>query len=114
ASQHGLPIVEDDTYGDISFEPQPERAIYALAEPGEVLYIGSFSKILGPGLRLGFFIAPQPLQARLMAWKIDGGTSALSQMIAAEFLTEHLWEHVQEGVSSIKDKRNLLLDTLET
>jgi 2-aminoadipate transaminase len=113
ARQHRLPIVEDDTYGDMSFEPQSERAIYTLAEPGEVLYIGSFSKILGPGLRLGFFVAPQPLQSRLMAWKIDGGTSALSQMIAAEFLGAHLWQHVETGRQSIKEKRNVLLDALE-
>ncbi len=114
ARQHGLVVVEDDTYGDISFEPLTERALYSLGEPGEVLYIGSFSKILGPGLRLGFFIAPPKLQAQLMAWKIDGGTSALSQMIAAEFLSSNLWDHVSVGVGSIKEKRNLLLDTLET
>lgn len=113
ARQHGLPIVEDDTYGDISFEPQSERAIYSLAKPGEVVYIGSFSKILGPGLRLGFFIAPPPLHAQLMAYKIDGGTSALSQMIAAEYFKDHLWPHVEEGRGSVKDKRNLLLDALE-
>ncbi len=114
AREHGLPIVEDDTYGDMSFEPQGERAIYSLAEPGEVLYIGSFSKILGPGLRLGFFVAPPALQAKLTAWKIDGGTSALSQMIAAEFFSAHLWPHIELGRTSIKEKRNALLDALET
>jgi aspartate/methionine/tyrosine aminotransferase len=108
------PPIEDDTYGDISYEPQSEKAIYAYAKPGEVMYIGSFSKILGPGIRLGFFVAPQPLHGRLMAWKIDGGTSALSQMIAAEYFKDHLWEHVEEGRNSVKDKRNLLLDALET
>ncbi|HEY3063689.1 MAG TPA: PLP-dependent aminotransferase family protein [Chloroflexota bacterium] len=113
ARQHGLPIVEDDTYGDISFEPRGERAIYSLADPGEVVYIGSFSKILGPGLRLGFFLAPQPLRDRLMTWKIDGGTSALSQMIAAEYFRDNLWQHVEEGRGSVKDKRNILLDALE-
>jgi hypothetical protein len=60
-----------------------------------------------------------PLTAALgaqssMAWKIDGGTSALSQMIAAEYFKDHLWEHVEEGRNSVKDKRNLLLDALET
>jgi 2-aminoadipate transaminase len=114
ARQYELPIVEDDTYGDISYEPLAERAIYALANPGEVLYIGSFSKILGPGIRLGFFLAPQPLAQRLMPWKLDGGTSALSQMIAAEYFKDNLWEHVEEGRSATKDKRNLLLDALES
>jgi 2-aminoadipate transaminase len=113
AQQHGVPIVEDDTYGDISFEPQAERAIYTMAEPGTAVYIGSFSKILGPGIRLGFMIAPQPLQAKLLACKTDGGTSALSQMIAAEYFREHLWSHVEEGRQAVKEKRNVLLDALE-
>src|SRR5216683_83568 len=110
---HGMRMVEDDTYGDISFEPQPERAIYTLAEPGEVMYIGSFSKILGPGIRLGFFIAPPSIAERLMPWKTDGGTSALSQLIAAEYFNANLWSHVEEGRAAVKDKRNVLLDALE-
>jgi 2-aminoadipate transaminase len=114
ARQYDIPIVEDDTYGDISFEPLTERAVYALAEPGRVMYIGSFSKILGPGIRLGFFIAPPVIAERLLPWKIDGGTSALAQMIAAEYFKDNLWEHVDEGRLSVKDKRNVLLDSLET
>ena len=113
ARKHGMPIVEDDTYGDISFEPLAERAIYTLAKPGEAMYIGSFSKILGPGLRLGFFIAPEPIRERLMPWKTDGGTSALAQYIAAEYLSANLWEHVEEGREAVKAKRNALLDALE-
>ena len=113
ARQHGIPVVEDDTYGDISFEPLTEPAIYTLAKPGEAMYIGSFSKILGPGLRLGFFIAPELMRERLMPWKTDGGTSALAQYIAAEYLSRNLWEHVEEGRQAVKAKRNALLDSLE-
>ena len=113
ARRHGVPIVEDDTYGDISFEPLLEPAIYTLAEPGQVMYIGSFSKILGPGVRLGFFVAPEAITARLLPWKMDGGTSALSQLIAAEYLKDHLWQHVDEGRAAVKEKRNALLDALE-
>lgn len=114
ARLHRIPIVEDDTYADISFEPLREPAIYTLAEPGEVMYIGSFSKILGPGVRLGFFIAPESITSRLMPWKMDGGTSMLSQMIAAEYFKDHLWDHVEEGRQAVKDKRNALLDALES
>jgi 2-aminoadipate transaminase len=113
ARLHRVPIVEDDTYGDISFEPQPAPAIYTLAEPGEVMYIGSFSKILGPGLRLGFFIAPESITNRLLPWKTDGGTSGLSQMIAAEYFQDNLWPHIEEGRAAVKAKRNALLDALE-
>jgi 2-aminoadipate transaminase len=113
ARQYGVPIVEDDTYGDISFEPLLEPAIYTLAEPGEIMYIGSYSKILGPGLRLGYFIAAESIITRLLPWKMDGGTSALSQMIAAEYFKDNLWEHVEEGRNAVKEKRNTLLDALE-
>jgi 2-aminoadipate transaminase len=113
ATKYDIPIVEDDTYGDICFEPQRERAIYTLADPGRAMYIGSFSKILGPGIRLGFFIAPQVIVSRLMPWKTDGGSSALSQMIAAEYFKDNLGEHVEEGRLAVKDKRNVLLDALE-
>ena len=78
------------------------------------MYIGSFSKILGPGVRLGFFIAPEPISSRLMAWKMDGGTSMLSQLVAAEYFMDHLWEHIEEGRQAVKDKRNTLLDALES
>ncbi|MBV9174736.1 MAG: PLP-dependent aminotransferase family protein [Chloroflexi bacterium] len=114
ARRYHLPIVEDDTYADISFEPQLEKAVYALAEPGEVMYIASLSKILGPGLRLGYFIAPEPLLGRIMPWKTDGGTSALSQMIAAEYFSENLWTHMLDAANAVKEKRNVLLDALET
>ena len=106
-------IVEDDTYGDISFEPLKVPAIYSLAKPGEVMYIGSFSKILGPGVRLGFFMATESIITRLMPWKMDGGTSMLSQLVAAEYFKDHLWDHIEEGRQAVKDKRNTLLDALE-
>ena len=106
-------IVEDDTYGDISFEPLNVPAIYSLANPGEVMYIGSFSKILGPGIRLGFFMATEWIITRLMPWKMDGGTSMLSQLVAAEYFKDHLWDHIEEGRQSVKNKRNTLLDALE-
>jgi 2-aminoadipate transaminase len=110
---HRVPIVEDDTYGDISFEPLREPPIYTLAEPGQVMYIGSYSKILGPGVRLGYFIAPESIITRLLPWKMDGGSSALSQMIAAEYFNNKLWQHVEEGRNAVKEKRNALLDSLE-
>lgn len=111
--KYGVLIVEDDTYADISFEPLEVPAIYSLANPGEVMYIGSFSKILGPGIRLGFFIADESIIARLMPWKMDGGTSMLSQLVAAEYFKDHLWDHIEEGRQAVKDKRNVLLDALE-
>ena len=49
-----------------------------------------------------------------MPWKTDGGTSELSQLIAAEYFKDNLWQHVEEGRAAVKRKRNLLLDALES
>ena len=111
--RRGVLVVEDDCYADVVFEGEMPRAIYTLAAPGEVLYIGSFSKILGPGARLGYFIAPPPLAEKLLAYKRDGGTSALSSMIVAEYFQEHLWEHIAEVCAAVRAKRDVLFSALE-
>jgi 2-aminoadipate transaminase len=113
ARTYQIRIVEDDTYADVSFEAQTEPAVYTLAQPGEVMYLASFSKILGPGARLGYLIVPEPTTSEIMLWKTDGGSSALAQMIAAEYFSEALWEHIAEAAQAVKDKRNVLLDALE-
>lgn len=113
ARAHGVLIVEDDCYADVLFEGTAPPAIYRFAEPGEVLYIGSFSKILGPGVRLGYFIAPEPLQGRISRYKIDGGTNGLAAMIVAEFFREHLWEHVRTVCAAVQAKRDAMLAALE-
>lgn len=111
--RHGALIVEDDCYADVVFEGEMPPAIYTLAEPGEVVYIGSFSKILGPGVRLGYFIAPEALTAKMLAYKRDGGTSALSSMVVAEYLKDELWPHVQDVCDVVKHKRDTLFSALE-
>jgi 2-aminoadipate transaminase len=110
--RRGVLLVEDDCYADVVFEGEMPRSIYSLAEPGEVLYIGSFSKILGPGVRLGYFIAPDPLAGQLLAYKRDGGTSALAAMVTAEYLREHLWSHIAEVCAAVKGKRDTLFASL--
>ena len=112
-ARRNVPIVEDDCYADVVFEGQMPPAIYTSAEPGEVMYIGSFSKILGPGVRLGYFITPESLGARLLAYKRDGGTNALASMIVAEYLNENLWPHVAEVCAAVKAKRDALFAALE-
>lgn len=114
AAARDMLIIEDDCYADVRFtDAAPPPALYALAEPGRVIYIGSFSKILGPGIRLGYVIAPEPRMAELLRFKIDGGISALSAMIVAEYFRDHLWSHIAECNQALKAKRNTLLMALE-
>jgi 2-aminoadipate transaminase len=111
--RRGIVIVEDDCYADVVFEGEMPPAMYSFAEPGRVLYIGSFSKVLGPGVRLGYFIAPESLTTRLLAYKRDGGTSSLSSMIVAEYFREALWPHIAEVCGAVKAKRDRLFAAVD-
>lgn len=114
ARAHNVLVIEDDCYADVRFTDAPvPPALYALGEPGRVLYIGSFSKILGPGIRLGYVMAPEPLLTDLLRYKIDGGTSALSAMIVAEYFRDHLWDHIATCNRALKAKRDTLLTALD-
>lgn len=112
-ARHHVLLVEDDCYADVVFEGQMPRAMYAMAEPGSAIYIGSFSKILGPGVRLGYFAAPEAVGAKLLAFKRDGGTSALAAMVVAEYLEERLWEQIANVCRVVKEKRDTINAALQ-
>jgi 2-aminoadipate transaminase len=96
AKRDGLAIIEDDPYGELDYEGQRLPSLMSLA-PEHVLYMGSFSKVLAPGLRLGFIIGPQAVIAKLVQAKqaADLHTPSLTQRIAYEvvkdgFLDTHI------------------------
>ena len=100
---YGVPILDDDCYADLLFGVDAPTSFYAL-DPDSVVYIGSFSKILGPGLRLGFFSAKEETLQKVLYWKIDGGTNNLAAFIAAEYLKGALWEHIDDINGIVKSK----------
>jgi 2-aminoadipate transaminase len=92
----GLPIVEDNPYGDLWFDTPPPPPLSASAGDG-ALYLGSFSKVLAPGLRLGYLIAPKLLYPKLLQAKqaADLHTPGFNQRVVHEvikdgFLTQHV------------------------
>ncbi len=96
AAAAGVPIVEDNPYGDLWFDEPPPAPIAARWREGTV-YLGSFSKVLAPGLRLGYAIAPAPVFAKLVEAKqaADLHTPGFNQRIVHEivkggFLQEHV------------------------
>ena len=108
-------VVEDHCYADLVFQTDPVPPnLYHLDEGGRVVYVGSFSKILGPGVRQGYFMAPEALQQRIMANKMDGGTNALASMIVAEYLGDHLWDHIREVNEVMKARKDALVESLAT
>ncbi|MGZ5201577.1 MAG: aminotransferase-like domain-containing protein [Telluria sp.] len=92
----GLPLIEDDPYGALSYKGEPLPRMVAM-NPDGVIYMGSFSKVLTPGIRLGYVCAPLPLVRRLELAKqaADLHTAQLTQMVVHEvvkdgFLDRHI------------------------
>ncbi len=92
----GLPLIEDDPYGALSYNGEPLPKMLTM-NPSGVIYMGSFSKVLTPGIRLGYVVAPLPLTRKLEQAKqaADLHTAQLTQMVVHEvikdgFLAEHI------------------------
>lgn len=81
-------IIEDDYNGDFRYEGATLPALRGLDQRGRVIYLGTFSKAFGPGLRLGFMVMPPPLARALSRWKAlcSNGAAWLEQAAVAEFL----------------------------
>jgi DNA-binding transcriptional MocR family regulator len=88
ADRTEVPIVEDDTLADLTLGADPPPPIAAFSKGGTVITVGSLSKVLWGGLRIGWIRAPEPILARLTRLKIltDLGSSILSQLAAVELL----------------------------
>ena len=104
SEEFGVPIFEDECYADLIFEGEYENAIRALDDTNRVLHIGSFSKTLGPGTRLGYVVASREVMSRLLSRKNDAGTGVMDQMIVGDYFTNHYEDHIQEVRSALKRK----------
>ena len=89
AIECGLPIIEDNPYGDLWFDAPPPPSLSS-RHPGGSVYLGSFSKILAPGLRLGYLVAPTALYPKLLQAKqaADLHTPSFNQRVVAEVLKD--------------------------
>lgn len=111
----GAWILEDDYYGEYRFAGRPQTPLYALDRHERVLYLGTFSKMLAPGLRIGFLVAPRPLVQRLTELKTatDRYTPGLMQLVLARFIAEgRLAAHVRRMRTLYRDRRAALLAAL--
>jgi 2-aminoadipate transaminase len=85
ASRHGMYVVEDSPYRSVRFEGTSEPSLKALDRSKNVLHLGTFSKLMAPGLRIGWVAGSPDLLARMIQLKADGGSSPLVQRIIVEW-----------------------------
>ncbi len=112
----GIPIVEDDPYHDFFFDGGKVLPIKAFDNEHTVLYIGSLSKTVAPGLRIGWIIGPKNIVERLSDAKqqMDFGTSTIMQYLAFEYLSSGKREHHLEKVrAELKYRRDIMLRHLK-
>ncbi len=116
AEKYDFLIYEDNPYGELRFSGEEVPTFKSMDKNGRVIYFGSFSKILAPGMRLGFTSAPGPLLERMIICKQteDVHTNVLSQMIAYEFVTRYsIDEHIAKLRKAYGKKCKLMMDCMD-
>lgn len=116
ASKYSIPIVEDDPYGALRYSGKKVPSIKSMDKEGLVIYLGTFSKILAPGFRLGYVAAPHEVIEKLNLSKqaVDLASSTLSQYIAESYLTKgYLDKQLPKIIELYKKKRDLMLESME-
>ena len=108
-------VVEDNPYGLLRFGGEPLPPLYQLDGGDFVLYIGTFSKILSPGIRLGWAVAPPPVMEKIVLGKqaADLCTSTLTQYFVREYFAEGRWrEYVESLIGIYRHRRDAMVAAL--
>lgn len=112
AREYNVAVLEDDAYYDLRFTGERLPMMVSLDDSGLVIYTGTFSKIIGAGLRLGWIIGQESLIQKVAKLKPDGGTSPFASHIVAEYAPSQLEEHVKELVKVYRSRRDTMIDAL--
>ncbi len=118
AEKFSIPILEDDPYGDFYFSGSEEDyyPVKSYDEKGSVIYLGTFSKTLSPGIRLGWIVASTDIIARLELQKqsFDACTPLLSQAIAEDYMDKGYIDNFIEKMREIyRERRDVAISALE-
>lgn len=114
AKKYGVLILEDNPYGDLRYEGEDIPAIKSFDTDGIVIYAGSFSKVISPGMRVGWCVAPEQICKKLVVCKqgSDVHTNIWSQILCCEFMQKYDFEEHLEGLRRLYTKKARLTESL--
>jgi 2-aminoadipate transaminase len=115
ANERELLVLEDNPYGMLRYEGEPLPPLRSLDGGVFVMYLGTFSKILSPGIRLGWVVAPPPVLEKINLGKqaADLCTSTLSQLMVHAYFKQSRWRDYVESLTELyRDRRDTMLDAL--
>ncbi|MFD0986084.1 MocR-like pyridoxine biosynthesis transcription factor PdxR [Methyloligella solikamskensis] len=116
ANENGSWIIEDDYDSEFRYDSRPISAIQGLDPSGRVLYLGTFSKVLFPSLRIAYLVLPESLMPAFVAARtlIDGHTATLPQAVLARFMSEgHFTAHIRRMRDLYRGRRDAFLTAFE-
>lgn len=116
ADKYDFYILEDNPYGELRYKGENVPTIKSMDTMGRVIYAGSFSKTLSPGLRIGFFSARSEILEKMVVCKqvTDVHTPVLNQLIAYDFVTKHDYDaHIQKSCDLYGKKNALMLKCMD-
>ena len=110
-------VLEDDYDSEYRYAGRPLAALQGLDENGRVIYVGSFSKVMFPGLRIGYMVAPKALVEPFRAIRrlLDSHPASIAQAALADFITDgYLTSHIRRMRALYADRQKFFLDTVRT
>lgn len=116
AKKYDVYIIEDNPYGELRFKGKDLPTIKSMDDEGRVIYVGSFSKILSPGMRLGWVIAHKEILQRIVVVKQvnDVHTNLLAQMMAAEYMERYcIDDQIEKARKLYGEKCGLMLECMD-
>ena len=117
ADATGAHIVEDDYDSEFRYEGRPLEAVQGLDRSGRVLYVGTFSKVLFPSLRIGYLVVPESLISAIAALRflVDYHTPTFEQEVLADFMSEgHFERHLRRSRARNEQRRGALLEAMDS
>lgn len=116
ARQSNASIVEDDYDSEFHYDSRPVSAIHGLDQHERVLYVGTFSKVLFPGLRLAYLVVPRNMAAAFVTARsqVDGHASPLMQAVLADFIRDgHFMAHVRRMRELYRARRDIFMEEID-